>query len=60
MLAFLLPNYAKAQKIKTNDSRLKSEYIIYDSPNGGGKMRGLLTRPINNSKKLAGIVVVHD
>lgn len=60
MMAFLLPNYAKAQRIKTYDPRLKSEYIIYDSPNGAGKMRGLLTRLVNNTKKLGGIVVVHE
>ncbi len=60
ILTFLLPNYAEAQQVKMNDPRLKSEYIIYDSPKGAGKMRGLLTRPVNNPKKLHGIVVVHE
>jgi len=60
ILAFLLPKYAQAQKVKMNDPRLKSEYIEYESPNGAGKMRGLLTRPANGTKKLSGIVVVHE
>jgi carboxymethylenebutenolidase len=60
ILAFLLPKYAQAQKVKMNDPRLKSEYIEYESPNGAGKMRGLLTRPVNSSKKLSGIIVVHE
>ena len=60
ILAFLLPKYAQAQKVKMNDPRLKSEYIEYKSPNGAGKMRGLLTRPANGAKKLSGIIVVHE
>ncbi|RPD98684.1 dienelactone hydrolase family protein [Aureibaculum marinum] len=60
LLAFLMPKYTEAQQIKFNDPRLTSEYVEYDSPNGAGKMRGLLTRPINNSKKLGGIIVVHE
>jgi len=60
MLAFLLPKYAEAQQVKTNDPRLKSEYIEYNSPKGAGKMRGLLTRPVESSAKLPGIIVVHE
>jgi carboxymethylenebutenolidase len=58
IMAFLLPKYAQAQKVKMNDPRLKSEYVGYESPNGAGKMQGLLTRPANNTKKLSGIIVV--
>ncbi|HCM76941.1 MAG TPA: dienelactone hydrolase [Cytophagales bacterium] len=60
LLAFLLPKYATAQQIKQNDPRLKTEYIEYDSPKGAGKMRGLLARPAGNTRKLGGIVVVHE
>lgn len=60
LLAFLMPQYATAQKVQMNDPRLNSEYKEYNSPKGAGTMRGLLTRPINNSKKLGGIVVVHE
>jgi len=60
LVAFLMPKYAEAQVIKQNDPRLKSEYVEYDSPKGAGKMRGLLTRPAEHTKKLGGIVVVHE
>ncbi len=58
--SFLLPNYAQAQQIKMDDSRLKTEYIEYNSPNGAGKMRGLLAMPAKHKGKLSGIVVVHE
>ncbi|MCL4148370.1 UNVERIFIED_CONTAM: hypothetical protein GTU68_006325 [Idotea baltica] len=55
-----MPKYVEAQKVQFDDPRLTSEYVEYDSPNGAGKMRGLLTRPIKSSKKLPGIIVVHE
>ncbi|MEQ8301999.1 MAG: dienelactone hydrolase family protein [Cyclobacteriaceae bacterium] len=58
--SFLLPKYKEKQVIKQDDPRLKSEYVEYDSPKGAGKMRGLLTRPADNKKKLGGVVVVHE
>lgn len=60
ILAFLLPKYAEAQQVKPDDNRLESEYQEYHSPKGAGKMRGLLSRPINSSKKIPGIIVVHE
>ncbi|QCX39453.1 dienelactone hydrolase family protein [Aureibaculum algae] len=60
LLAFLMPKYVEAQKVNFNDPRLKSEYVEYESPKGGGKMRGLLTRPIDSTAKLPGIIVVHE
>ena len=60
LLAFLLPQYATAQQTRQGDPRLHSEYVEYDSPKGAGKMRGLLARPVNNDKKLGGIIVVHE
>jgi len=60
ILAFLLPKYAEAQQVKPDDKRLRSEYQEYDSPKGAGKMRGLLSRPVNSSKKIPGIIVVHE
>ncbi len=60
MLGFLMPKYAEAQQIKTDDPRLDTEYLEYDSPNGAGKMRGLLCKPANMDTKLPGIIVVHE
>ncbi|MBF0279733.1 MAG: dienelactone hydrolase family protein [SAR324 cluster bacterium] len=57
---FMVPKYAEAIQIPMDDPRLKSETVEYDSPKGGGKIKGLLSRPANNSAKLPGIVVVHE
>jgi carboxymethylenebutenolidase len=60
LMSYLMPNYALAQQVKPDDSRIKTEYIEYDSPKGGGKMRGLMAKPAGNNKKLPGVVVVHE
>jgi carboxymethylenebutenolidase len=60
LLAFLMPKYALAQQVKKDDSRITSAYIDYDSPKGGGNMRGLLCKPANTIGKFPGIVVVHE
>ncbi len=60
LTSFLMPAYANAIQVKPNDPRLKSEYIYYDSPNGDGKMKALLSMPIDAKKRLGGIVVVHE
>jgi len=57
---YLSPNYAEAQQIKADDPRVHSAYITYDSPTGGGQIRGLLCRPATDEGKLSGIVVVHE
>jgi len=60
LMSFLMPNYALAQQVKADDKRIKTEYTEYDSPKGGGKIRGLLAKPVGNNKKLPGVIVVHE
>lgn len=60
LLSFISPDYVKKIQIKQDDPRLKSEYIHYDSPNGGGSIKGLLSKPSDTTEKLPGIVVVHE
>jgi carboxymethylenebutenolidase len=60
ILEYLSPKYAYAQQIRAGDDRLDSEYIEYESPKGGGAIRGLLSKPADNEEKLPGIVVVHE
>ncbi len=60
LLSYLMPNYAMAQQINPDDKRIKTEYAEYDSPKGGGKIRGLLARPAESKGKLPGVVVVHE
>jgi len=42
LLSFVMPNYQDNLQIKPDDPRLKSEFITYNSPKGGGKIKGLL------------------
>jgi carboxymethylenebutenolidase len=39
---------------------LDSNFITYDSPKGGGPIKGLLSKPKDAKGKLPGIVVVHE
>lgn len=59
LLSFISPNYHVIQ-IQSQDPRLKSEFINYDSPKGGGSIRGLLSRPVEGKRKLPGVIVVHE
>jgi carboxymethylenebutenolidase len=56
----LKPNYAWAQQVPKDDSRLKLEYATVPSPQGNGTIRGYLARPANTSGKLPGVLVIHE
>ena len=60
LLSFISPDYVKKIQIKQDDPRLTSAYINYDSPKGGGSIKGLLSKPADATGKLPGIVVVHE
>ena len=60
LMSFLMPDYVGAIQIKQDDPRLKSEYITYQSPKGGGSIKALLSMPVDAKTKLGGIVVVHE
>ncbi|TDO19541.1 dienelactone hydrolase family protein [Pedobacter duraquae] len=60
LMSFLMPDYQGNTQIKADDPRLKSEYITYPSPNGGGPIKALLSKPVGAKKKLGGIIVVHE
>ncbi|HEX6795336.1 MAG TPA: dienelactone hydrolase family protein [Casimicrobiaceae bacterium] len=60
MLDALRPNYALAQQVPKNDSRIHAQYLTYASPKGSGTMRGYFVRPANADGKLPGIVVIHE
>ena len=60
LLSFISPDYVKKIQIQQDDPRLKSEYIHYDSPKGGGSIKALLSKPTDATGKLPGIVVVHE
>lgn len=60
LLSFVSPNYMDTLLVQPNDDRLDSKFITYDSPKGGGQIKGLLSKPKDAEGKLPGIVVVHE
>jgi len=60
LLSFIMPNYKDTLQIKSDDPRLTSDFITYDSSKGGGKIRALLSLPKETDKKLPGVIVVHE
>lgn len=60
ILSKLTPNYAFAEQVPANDPRIKTEQIAYESPQGGGTIRGLLAWPSQATDKLPSVVVVHE
>ncbi|MBL7877902.1 MAG: dienelactone hydrolase family protein [Cyclobacteriaceae bacterium] len=59
LLSFISPDYNILQ-VQPNDPRLKSDYINYDSPKGGGSIKGLLSKSADAKGKLPGVIVVHE
>ena len=60
LMSFMMPNYKDTMLVPTNDPRLDSDYINYESSKGGGTIKGLLSKPKDAKGKLPGIVVVHE
>lgn len=60
LLSFISPNYVDTITVKPEDPRIKSGFITYKSPKGGGEIKGLLSMPTESTKKLPGIIVVHE
>ena len=60
LMSFLMPDYKGNVQVKADDPRLKSGYINYSSPKGGGTIKGLLSQPIDGKKKMGGVIVVHE
>jgi carboxymethylenebutenolidase len=60
LMSFLMPNYKNSTEVKADDPRIQSEYITYNSEKGGGAIKALLSKPADTTKKLGGVVVVHE
>ncbi|HVL68347.1 MAG TPA: dienelactone hydrolase family protein [Vicinamibacterales bacterium] len=60
LLEALSPKFAEAQQVAKDDTRLKAEYVEYDSPQGHGRMRGYLARPAAAAGRLPAVLVVHE
>jgi carboxymethylenebutenolidase len=57
LLESLRPNYAWAEEVRKDDSRIHAEYVKVPSPQGNGEVRGYLVRPAKETKR--GCVVVY-
>lgn len=60
LLNFIMPDYETTALVSPDDERLSSDYITYNSPKGGGEIKGLFSKPDGATGKLPGIVVVHE
>ena len=60
LLLSLSPNYAWAQQVAKDDSRIETEYVEYASPQGSGTMRGYQARPAGSRNKLSAVLVIHE
>jgi len=60
LLESLKPNFALAQQVAKDDSRIKTGYENYPSPQGSGTVKGYLAKPANAAGKLPGVVVIHE
>ena len=56
----LRPNFALAQQVPKDDSRIKTESITINSPKGNGNIKAYLVRPAHVSGKLPVVLVVHE
>lgn len=60
LMGFLMPDYKSKIQIKSQDARLKSEFINYESPKGAKSIKALLSKPVDAKGKLGGVIVVHE
>jgi carboxymethylenebutenolidase len=60
ILEMLKPNYAWAQQVPKDDSRIRTEYATVPSPQGNGSIRGYLVRPANATGRFPAVLVVHE
>lgn len=60
LLGSLSPDYALAQQVDPADDSIETRYEDYESPQGGGRMRGYLAAPSSRNRKLPGVLVIHE
>ncbi|MBC7938244.1 MAG: dienelactone hydrolase family protein [Chitinophagaceae bacterium] len=62
LLVALSPGFAQAQQVKADDTRVVSRRAEFPSPQGTGRVRGLLALPVKPARagKLTAVLVVHE
>ena len=56
----LRPNYAWAQQVPKDDSRIVTERVTVPSPEGNGEIKGYFVKPAKAAGKLPVVLVVHE
>ena len=56
----LRPNYAWAQQVPKDDTRIKTGYETVPSPEGNGSIKGYFARPARAAGKLPAVLVIHE
>jgi len=56
----LKPNYAWAQQVPKEDSRIKTSYETVPSPQGNGSIKGYLAKPASAAAKVPAVIVIHE
>ena len=60
LLTALRPNFASAQQVKPDDSRLATRRHVFPSPDGNGQVQGYLVKPFSATGKLPAVLVIHE
>jgi carboxymethylenebutenolidase len=59
-LAQLAPNFAWAQQVRPDDTRIEAVRSAFPSPEGHGEVKGLLVRPRGATGPAGAVLVVHE
>ena len=60
LLDALSPRFAEAEQVNPSDKSIKISYEEFPSPDGTGKIRGYLVKPVKAKRKLPTVLVVHE
>lgn len=60
LLASLNPRFAEARQVAEDDARLDARHVEFDSPQGYGRGRGYLARPVQAAGPLPTVIVIHE
>ncbi|CAM3339831.1 dienelactone hydrolase family protein [Asticcacaulis taihuensis] len=59
-LAALAPDFARAQQVKPDDARIRTDWVEIASPKGYGTIKAYVTRPADAAKPLPVVLVAHE
>ena len=60
MFGRLRPHYEWARQVPSDDPRIRTEYVTYDSPQGHGTVKGLMAWPETGMAPFPAVLVIHE